>query len=1288
MKKITSSLFIIAMQTVASAYVGTEYQNGIYYTVTPSNTVTISDFENSSSVTNVVIPAEIDGKPVTAIGNSAFSYATYLQAVSIPSGIAEMGNHAFYSCKSLKNITFVENSQLTKIGSYAFRSCENLSSIKVPKGVTEIEELAFFDCNALLNVTFDQNSQLRTIGKSAFGYCSFSSINFPQSLEEIGYSAFTKCDLLNFVLIPESVNKIEENAFFRSAGIREFFVSSSNQSYSSENGVLFTKDKSTLLAYPSGSSNLEYSIPSTVTNIAKGAFSKCAAITSVAIPAGVENVGLTPFVNCGSLTNISVAAENQHYKDINGVLFTEDEKMLVRYPSGITNSTYQIPASVEVIGRDSFSTAQLSEINIPSTVKQFEDWAFASSSLTNIVFAENITAPFLANGMFNECESLKSVTIPASFKSAGYDVFRSCKSLETVKFAENSQLQTIGFYAFQNCNSLKSIDFPSSLIKIDNWALSSCTNLTSVTFAENSQLETIGDYVFRDCNALKSIAIPASVTNLGKWTFAYCDKLSSVTFAENSKLQNLGDWSFSYCKSLPEISIPASVTEISDYAFRGCSSLQIVTFAKDSQLKTIGERAFEYCGALNSITIPASVTNIGSYAFATWDVTSSLSKVIFEGNKPIIGTNAFIDIADDAKGFFNPVMTGWDDGERFNDLTMYVNPDSILTDGDLKYYVTNKDTVTIAGLADNSSVTNLVIPETINEKPVTIIADSAFEDCVQLISVEIPANVIKIGVRSFGAANYLDPMGLENITFAENSQLRIIESWAFSYCDALVQIVIPATVTNIGSSAFVSCTALKSLAFEENSQLQTINHGAFQNCHSLTSIRIPATVTNIANYAFRLCDDLSSVIFEGDKPEIGASSFAGIASETIYYSSYANGWIRDAILNGIKTLPGTNYSVTYKFHYSVSKTGSATINKSDDISAPMLMIPATVDSHPVVEIDAEAYKNCDSIEMIILSEGLAKIGANAFADCGHLKTVIISSTVSDIEPTAFKNSWIESITVVGGDYYTAIDNVLYNKDVTTLVYYAWGKTNETYKIPDTVTKIEDSVFENADLLETVSVPNQIAEIGDNAFKDCAVLNSVKFNGNKPVIGIDAFSEIGQNAEGRFYAAASGWNGVTQIDDLMFTSIGFKPVYADGRTPSDAVQNYIRDLILKDADSDSPSITEDVSINSEKATMVYLLGLSEIPSSEFVFEVSSIDVSSNELTDEDTLSLSAKVSADNKALVIDNTQLSRFAVESFTVENSEWEKVPVSGAYDSAAGEVKFSKIPAEKGKFYRVKISR
>ena len=217
---------------------------------------------------------------------------------------------------------------------------------------------------------------------------------------------------------------------------------------------------------------------------------------------------------------------------------------------------------------------------------------------------KGIAVTAIGSYAFCYCDSLTTVTIPASVTSIGEYAFDGCSSLTTVTFGENSQLQGIGEYAFYGC-----------------------TGLTTVTFSENSQLQSIGDSAFRDCSSLASISIPAGVTSIGYEAFSYCTSLTTVEFGANSQLTSIGYEAFCNCFSLASISIPAGVRSIGDDAFRGCSSLTTVTFGENSQLQSIDDDAFRGCSSLASISIPAGVTSIGKYVFSG---CSSLASITFE----------------------------------------------------------------------------------------------------------------------------------------------------------------------------------------------------------------------------------------------------------------------------------------------------------------------------------------------------------------------------------------------------------------------------------------------------------------------------------------------------------------------------------------------------------------------------------------------------------------------------------------------------------------------------------
>ena len=144
--------------------------------------------------------------------------------------------------------------------------------------------------------------------------------------------------------------------------------------------------------------------------------------------------------------------------------------------------------------------------------------------------------------------------------------------------------------------------------------------------------------------------------------------------------------------------------------------------------------------------------------------------------------------------------------------------------------------------------------------------------------------VIEEGVESIGDFAFQDCSGLTSVTFAENSQLKIIGARAFDGCTNLTSITIPTSVTSIGSYAFYECTGLTSVTFVENSQLESIGANAFDGCTNLTSITIPTSVTSIGSYAFKECIGLTSVTIPEKVTSIEGGVFydcTGLTSVTI-----------------------------------------------------------------------------------------------------------------------------------------------------------------------------------------------------------------------------------------------------------------------------------------------------------------------------------------------------------------------------------------------------------------------
>jgi len=298
---------------------------------------------------------------------------------------------------------------------------------------------------------------------AAFEGCSsLESIKIPNSVTEIGYAAFGSCTALTEVTIPKSVKTIDDGgAFENCTNLTSITVDGANKYFASEEGVLFTKDKTTLLCYPRGIKASKYSVSKTVKTIGREAFINCTDLTSVSIPGSVKTIGQGAFEGCSGLSDLTIpdSVTTTEWNAFNGC-------------SAVTNLT--IPKSLKTIGEYSFANWNgLSSVIIPNTVTKIQPYAFQwCFGLTSVT----IESKMIGNDMFSDCTALTSVTITDSVKTIGSNAFINCTALTNITIPES--VTEIGSNAFYKATRLTSITIPKSVKTIERNAFLCCENLT------------------------------------------------------------------------------------------------------------------------------------------------------------------------------------------------------------------------------------------------------------------------------------------------------------------------------------------------------------------------------------------------------------------------------------------------------------------------------------------------------------------------------------------------------------------------------------------------------------------------------------------------------------------------------------------------------------------------------------------------------------------------------------------------------------------------------------------
>ena len=615
------------------------------FTYTESNgSITITGFElDFTPPANyaLVIPDEIGGKPVVAIGNQAFFEKTNFISLYVGKNVKTIGNDAFRRATAMKSVTFAADGVIETLGESAFRECAELTEFTMPNTVKTVGAMVLQANAKLASVTL--SNQLTTLASQAL--CNtplLASIEIPSSVKSIEASAFWQCTGLTSITIPSSVTSMGTGVFQECTSLK----------------------------------SITFEATCHLTSIPNNTFTGCTLLNGVTIPSSVASIGSSAFENCTGLTAIEFPSS---VKTINSSAFKNTGLTSVTIPATVTSmgddcfresAVQTVSIACPTLGTRAFyGCTSLEAVTIANTVTNLKESSFQGcTQLSNTSIPSSVTT--IGNSVFNGCILLTAMTIPSSVTTMGTGVFQVCTNLTSATFADGFHMAQLPQNTFYGCTSLNGINIPSSITAIGNNAFRGCTSLstitipanvttmgtyvfygcnllTTATFADGCQLTQIPQYTFWGCTKLSSVNIPSTVTTIGNYAFSSCSNLTAITIPAN--VTSIDSYAFNQCTTLNNVTIPSSVKTINSWAFGNCTNLANLTI--EEGLTTLAGDVFQYSG-LTSVTLPTTVTSIGNNLFYRCDnlATLDLSKADKVGSLYALTT-----INRNATGIFNGI---------------------------------------------------------------------------------------------------------------------------------------------------------------------------------------------------------------------------------------------------------------------------------------------------------------------------------------------------------------------------------------------------------------------------------------------------------------------------------------------------------------------------------------------------------------------------------------------------------------------------------------------------------
>ena len=1100
------------------------------------------------TATDLVFPESINGNTYHVL-SEAFYNRTDITSIKIGNGVESIGSYAFWACTNITEISITGSD--TQIGAGVFCMCSRLKTLT-------LSHLQYY-----LGYYFGASNIIENGGAvpSALSNVTVVSGALPTN-------AFCGCKYIKNVMIGKGVTSITISGFDGCTNLTNLNVDSTNAYYTSIDGVLYSKDRKTLILYPKGRADIVFTIPDNVSTIGEYAFEDCTNLTFIVLPDSITSIGSNAFSWCSclkrkyycgtvsewatlnasiNLGNTSlINATTYYYSELEpseeGDFWYYDENNNIKtWNSGKENSASEGLEFALNADEQSYSVIGIGEcidtvVIIPDSYNGlpvtsiYEDAFYGCKNIIGITIPDSVT--HIDDGAFSSCTGLASVTIGNGVTSIGEYAFQNCSSLiynyydnayyigndsnpyVILMKAKSTDIDSCNIHentkniyqeAFENCINLKSITIPNSVLSMGGHAFYKCTSLTSVIIGNG--IKYISSFTFSDCIELTRVIIGNGVTSIDKYAF---DDSINLIQVENG-ISYVDKWVIDCDTSITTAILRSDTVGIAEDAFYDCTKLVSITIP--DSVTSIDTCAFYGCTGLTSIKIPNSVTSIGEGAFSQ---CTGLTSVTIGESVTSIGYWAFYGCTNIQTATI-PTIT-----------ISYIPKTNLKT-----VIITGGTSIGDDAFEDCTSLTSVTIPNS-----VTSIGNGAFSGCTSLTSIAIPDSVISIGKNAFYYCRNLEniivntnnttyqsidgnlyskdgkvliqyAIGKTETNFVIPEVTTIIGDNAFEYC-RLASITSSKCLTKIGAYAF-RCSSLTNITIPNS--VTSIGDYVFDNCYHLTSVTIGNGVASIGEYAFNYCKNLTTITIPDSLTSIGGGAFFN--SPSIIYNNYDNAYYLGNDSNPyVILIEAKSTDITSCKIYEKTKI----IYNSAFYGCTSLTSVTIPDS--VTSIGNSAFGHCTGLTSITIPDGVTSIGNSAFSHCTGFTSITIPNSVTSIGSSAFRDC--DSLTSI--------------------------------TIPDSVTSIGDYAFRGCSSLTSITIPDSVTSIGKYAFYNCTNLTSVAIGNSVTSIGNYAFSGCTGLTSVYYGGTADTWEDIS-IGSSNTSLTNATRYYYSEEAPTDTTYNY-------------------------------------------------------------------------------------------------------------------------------------